>query len=421
MRILFVAMTDSIHTARWINQLNALGWDIHLFPVDLVEKVGLHPGLKEATVHHVLNGEAARVPFFTHRLDGWHASVREVDDFWPFLGRSWPLPRGSSRARQFLQRWIPEWKELGWHLAQTIRKLQPDIIHSLEFQHGAYLVLEARSYLDRNLPTWIVTNWGSDIYLFGRLKEHVEKIKAVLSACDYYVCECQRDVGLARAFGFKGEILPLLPGAGGFDIERLRQLRQHGPTSARRVIVLKGYQSWYGRALVGLRAIEICADLLKGYRTVIYGVYTPDVKIAAELLAQSTGIPIEIFPPCSNEEILRLHGKARASIGVNISDAISLSLLEAMIMGSVPIQSNTGCANEWVRCGETGILVHPEDPDAVAKALRRALSDDALVDRAAEINARVTVERIDRSVVQPQVIAMYERVFAQTTVERLNS
>src|SRR5712692_7747884 len=100
MRILFVAMTDSVHTTRWINQLNALGWDIHLFPVDLVEKVGLCPGLKEATVHHVLNGEAARVPFFTHRLDGWHASVREVDDFWPFLGRSWPLPRGSSRARQ---------------------------------------------------------------------------------------------------------------------------------------------------------------------------------------------------------------------------------------------------------------------------------------------------------------------------------
>jgi glycosyltransferase involved in cell wall biosynthesis len=135
-------------------------------------------------------------------------------------------------------------------------------------------------------------------------------------------------------------------------------------------------------------------------------------------LAWSTGISIEIFPPCSNEEMLKLHGKARVSIGVNISDAISISLLEAMIMGSFPIQSNTSCANEWVQCGETGILVPAEDPDAVAKALRRALSDDALVDRAAEINARVTAKRLDRAVIQPQVIAMYDKVFSGTRAQK---
>jgi glycosyltransferase involved in cell wall biosynthesis len=154
--------------------------------------------------------------------------------------------------------------------------------------------------------------------------------------------------------------------------------------------------------------------LLKGYRVAIY-VASPEVKIAAELLTHSTGIPIDIVPPSSHEEILRLHGRARVSIGLGISDAISTSLLEAMTMGSFPIQSNTSCANEWVQCGETAILVPPEDPDAVAKALRRALSDDALVDRAAEINAGVTAARLDRSVIQPQVIAMYERILRQTT------
>ena len=32
MKILFVAMSDTIHTARWIGQLAGLGWDVHLFP-----------------------------------------------------------------------------------------------------------------------------------------------------------------------------------------------------------------------------------------------------------------------------------------------------------------------------------------------------------------------------------------------------
>ena len=32
MKILFVAMAESIHTARWINQITGQGWDVSLFP-----------------------------------------------------------------------------------------------------------------------------------------------------------------------------------------------------------------------------------------------------------------------------------------------------------------------------------------------------------------------------------------------------
>jgi len=391
MRILFVAMANSIHTARWIGQLNGQGWDVHLFPV---EDWGIHPDLRNVTIHDFLCPRPSR-------LD---KSVRLVG--------AWPFRRGASLAKRIVKRFAPLWSDRAWRLARTIRLIEPDIIHSLEIQHAGYLTLEAKNCLGDSFPTWIVTNWGSDIYLFGRLSEHVEKIKAVLSACDYYACECHRDVELAPAFGFKGEVLPVLPNTGGFDIERMCQFRQPGPTSARRLIVLKGYQGWAGRALVGLRAIELAADALKGYRVAVY-LAGQDVRIAAELVAQSTGIPIEIVPHCPHEDILRLHGQARISIGLSISDAVSTSLLEAMVMGSFPIQSNTSCADEWIQCGETGLLVHPEDPQAVAAAIRRAVTDDALVDRAAEINARVAAERLDQSVIQPQVIAMYEKVAAQ--------
>ena len=60
-----------------------------------------------------------------------------------------------------------------------------------------------------------------------------------------------------------------------------------------------------------------------------------------------------------------------------------------------------------------GLIVPPEDPEPVAAAIRRALSDDALVDRAAELNARVARERLDELVIRPQVIAMYEKVAGQ--------
>ena len=301
-----------------------------------------------------------------------------------------------------------------WALAGMIRWLKPDIVHSMEIQHAGYLTLAAREVLKGKFPPWIVTNWGSDIYLYGRLSEHQEKIKAVMSACDYYHTECHRDVELAKEFGFKGEVFPVLPNTGGFDIERTRQLRQPGLTSARRLIALKGYQLWAYRALVGLRAIELCAELLKekGYRIAIY-LASQDTKIAAELLAKSSGLLIDIIPRVPHEQMLRLHGQARVSIGLSISDALSTSALEAMVMGSFPIQSNTSCLEELIRDGQSGMLVHPEDPEAVAEALRRAVTDDELVDRAAEINARIAAEHLDQSVVRPQVVQMYERIAAR--------
>ncbi|MBW1897870.1 MAG: glycosyl transferase family 1, partial [Deltaproteobacteria bacterium] len=103
--------------------------------------------------------------------------------------------------------------------------------------------------------------------------------------------------------------------------------------------MLKGYQGWAGRALVGLRALERCADILAGYEIVIYSA-SKEVLIAAELFSKSTGVQTTIIPEGTpHHEVLKLHGKARISIGLSISDAISTSLLEAVVMGSFPIQS----------------------------------------------------------------------------------
>jgi glycosyltransferase involved in cell wall biosynthesis len=116
--------------------------------------------------------------------------------------------------------------------------------------------------------------------------------------------------------------------------------------------------------------------------------------------------------------MLRLHGQARIHIGLAISDGIAITSLEAMVMGAFPIQSCTACADEWIVDGETGFIVPPEDPKIVAAAIRRAVSDDVLVDRAAELNAKVAQERLDQSIIRPKVIAMYEKVFAEVQAKK---
>jgi glycosyltransferase involved in cell wall biosynthesis len=381
LRVLFVAMANSPHSAHWIGQLEGRRWELFLFPTDLPEVVPVTPLFQDVA-----------------------PSVRLVE--------GWPIPGGGRNlALRLSQPFKPGWNIRAWQLARVIRKLQPDIVHSLEIQHAAYLTHSARLMLGNKFPPWIVSNWGSDTYIFGRLDEHRDRIRQVLTQCDYYTAECYRDVRVAQDLGFTGGVLPILPAAGGVEVENVQQFRQPGPTSVRRTIALRGYQGWAGRALTGLRAVERAADALKPYTIEVYNwTSSPDVPLAVELAAKRTGLRFQLLPYGPHDDIWRLHGRSRALIALAIGDGISTSMLEAITMGSFPIQSHTSCADEWLEHGRTGLLVHPEDVEEVEEALRRVAADDRLVDEAAVANAEVVAARLDVGLVRPQAVDLYERV-----------
>jgi hypothetical protein len=280
----------------------------------------------------------------------------------------------------------------------------------MELQAAGYLSMEARRRLGKDFPFWMVSNWGSDIYLFGRLPDHQDRLRGLLTGCDMYLCECRRDVGLAQRLGLGDQPSLVIPSGGGLPLGRLGPWRAT-PPSQRKRILLKGYQGWAGRALCGLRAIEMLAEELQPFEVVIY-LPNPEVELKARLIAQDTGLKIRIVPETAHDGMLRLHGQARASIGLSISDAASTSFLEALAMGSFPIQSHTSCADEWVIDGQTALLVPPEEPQLIAQALKRAISDDSLVDEAAQCNQGVVAERLGEEMIRAQTAALYQRIFA---------
>jgi len=387
--ILLVAMPTSIHVVRWIRQFDNKDFDIHLFSSIGGAVIDPHPEMEGVTFHP---------PFFS-----LPTKVRKAQP-----GKT--KPSIFSKAINFLRRRIFEGQMPDIRtkqLLKVIRRIRPDLVHSLEIQAAGYLTLDAKKRFKGVFPPWLVTNWGSDIFLFGRLAEHRSTISEVLANCDYYSCECERDIKLARQSGFSGQTMPVFPNTGGFDLTRLNVERHRIPPSARKAIMLKGYQNWAGRALVGLRALRRCEDILAGYSVVVYST-CPEVLISAELFTNETGIPVRFIPDnTSHQEILSLHAQARISIGLSISDAISTSFLEALVMGSFPIQSCTACADEWIEHGVSGMIVPPEDPDIVEMAIRKALSDDTLVEAAAEINWRTAQNRLDGTLLKKKSNDMY--------------
>lgn len=88
----------------------------------------------------------------------------------------------------------------------------------------------------------------------------------------------------------------------------------------------------------------------------------------------------------------------------------SVHPFEAMAMGSFPIQSCTACASEWFTDGFSGLIVEPEDPEVVEKAIRKALLDDILVNSAAEINYNKIVQDANFEILKSRTIQAYKKV-----------
>ncbi len=388
MRILFVAIACSPHTGRWMEQIGGLGWDIHLYH-DSQERA--HGELREVSVHSLL------LPPVEMRGACRHS------------GLPWPWKRGSTRATQLLlktRRYAPAER-----LRRLIDELQPDIVHSLEMQRCSYLTAAARRLMPAGkFPRWIYSSWGSDLYLFAQRDGHAARIREVLAGCDYLITDCRRDVGLAREMGFQGTALGVVPGGGGFELDAMRARRRPGLVSARRTINIKGRhdEELGGRALVALEAVRQCARELAGYEIVVHTA-TENVKREAELLGRTGGLSVRVLPSRPQEEMVRLMGESRIAIGLGISDGTPNVMLEAMIGGAFPIQSDTISTREWID-GKNGLLVPPEDVNAVAEAIKKAVADDELVDRAAELNAAIADQRLERGKIRAEVIEMYRRV-----------
>lgn len=395
MKLLIVAMPESVHTARWILQLLDQGWTIYLFPSNFYLEP--HPLLRER-----IDRRYAWARYFGARLRPGKIHLCGVFDFGLRLPKT--RRRLGNLLIHFIVQFVPHFHQR--HLNSVIRRFRPDLVHSLEFQLAGAICLDAKRTL-KKFPRWIATNWGSDIFLFGKLPWSKPKVLEILKECDVYSCECERDVTLARELGFKGQVWPVLPNTGGFDFEVIERIRNAHRLRPRNIIALKGYNGWSGRAVFIVEAFKRNASLLKDYKIVCFS-WNEDTRIALELARQQVGLDYELIPHESNHsDILHILAQSVLYIGGGISDGISTSCLEAMAMGAFPLQAASACCSEWFQEGVSGLKFNPENIDQTAEVLQRVLRDREFRDRARDINDMIVRDRLERNTLRKAVIDCY--------------
>lgn len=133
----------------------------------------------------------------------------------------------------------------------------------------------------------------------------------------------------------------------------------------------------------GASVAELCRSLGLADRVRLLGI----AQDPAEALRQ-----MDVFVSASHEE------------------GFSNSILEAMATGLPVVATAVGGTVEQIRHDESGLLIPPGDPRALAEALRAVLTDEALASRLGSAARRRSVERFSVERMVLEMAALYEEL-----------
>jgi glycosyltransferase involved in cell wall biosynthesis len=184
----------------------------------------------------------------------------------------------------------------------------------------------------------------------------------------------------------------------GVDLRRFR-MRREAPRGAPprvlavgRLVPKKGFPTL-------LRAFARLVERGVPFRATLVGSGPQRAELEALSLELGLGDRVELLGPMTQHELLGHYEKADCVAlacqveGDGDRDGIPNVLVEAAALGVPVVSTGISGIPELVRDGETGLLVPPGDPDALAGALERVLTDRVLADALAR-GARARVEAL---------------------------
>ena len=98
------------------------------------------------------------------------------------------------------------------------------------------------------------------------------------------------------------------------------------------------------------------------------GTETEELKNKAKSLGLANDV--DFVGWIQKEENEQWYSKAKIWVSIPESDATSISLLEAMACGCIPVVSDLPANCEWIQSGVNGIVVEDLQSDFISKALK---------------------------------------------------
>jgi glycosyltransferase involved in cell wall biosynthesis len=318
-------------------------------------------------------------------------------------------PEGVTQYRVGLDGRGQRWIDL--RLRYLLWRIRPDLVHV----HWAHFGGAVRRVWGGPL---VVTAWGSDVYLrssysvrqWSELCDGVLGADLVTADSDDLVRTIVRSVG---ADPCRVEMVQW-----GVDTDLFVR---HGPDlrgqlglQGRKVILsARNFTPIYNQETVVTAFSKVLLRqpaaflLMKSYGG------DPDyiARIRQQISSMGLDDHIRVIDTVPYEEMPALYRTADVTVSIPFSDAMPMSVLEAMSVGSIPVVSDLASLREWVRDGENGFLVDSKDVDGVARCVMRALKgEDSLREAARQLVVTTASQRTHMS----SMLSRYEALVSES-------
>ncbi len=334
MRIAVLGNADALHTRRWASVLTGRGHDVRVFSL---EQPPASPGPGDAPVTVV---------------------------------RALPLPRALS---------VPLARGM---FVRALDAFAPDLVEAHYVPNYGFLAaLVGRHPLS-------VQCWGSDLLVSARRSPlHAARARFALTHADLVLADARVLGEAALRFGAHRERLLVVPW--GADLARFPLAPF---VSAPHVVSLRMLEPLYDVATLveALPAVRAAVPLLT---VTIAGDGPERAALEARVHALGLADAVTFTGRVPHERLATLLAEAAVYVSASRSDSTSISLLEAMASGAVPVVSDIAGNREWLTDRAGGRFFPVGGAAALSAALVDTLGDEAFRRGARALNrAKVEAE-----------------------------
>jgi glycosyltransferase involved in cell wall biosynthesis len=354
-RIVYLADASSIHTRRWAAEFVRRGYEVHV------------------------------LSFLPGEIPG--ASVETFD--------AGPVQEGGGNWRYLLH--MPA-------LRRRMQQLRPAILHAHYLT--SYGLLAALT----GVHPLVLTAWGSDVLVTPHhSRTYRVLLRFTLARADLVTSDARSMSEELRRYGLSHERLLTVPL--GVDLRLFNGTARDWPAIGSNLISTRQLSPNTNLDTV-LGAFELARQKIPGLRLAVVGEGPEGPCLRA--LAHQMGLSV-CMSWLGNLGQHRLPGLLRAAdlyLALTLSDSTSVSLLEAMACGALPIVSDLPANREWVQSHRNGILVSPKDRQAAATAIVEAARDVEFRRQAARRNAAMIAQRANWEQNMTHVEQAYQALMA---------
>jgi glycosyltransferase involved in cell wall biosynthesis len=299
-------------------------------------------------------------------------------------------------------------------LVQVISEWQPDIIHTIGFfdgQGGEFYYETIKKCQMTISGKWILQLAGGSDLSPRWLDPAISPIlKDILNKCDQVIVDNITNITYLKNLEVPSDKIAAInpaPGAGGLDVEELFSMWNDVPSKRRLILIPKMYESLWSKGMPILEAIKIAWSKIQPCEINILA-SSQDIKLWYWTLPEDLRRSIHILGSIPKSTVLEIMCKSRVVLAPSLVDGIPNVLFEAMATGAFPIVSPLETIMTVVNDEENVLFARNLYPTEIADALIKALTDDRLVDSAAQKNSILVRKMANRKVIQPKVIRYYE-------------